>query len=216
MPALALLGLIVIAIGAVLVIKPGTADAAAPAINATVQGLRKWEGLYTYLYRDNRGYFTTGIGNLTNTLEKCLKLPWRVGGELATPGEITRQWNAAQDSASGNYKPQYYENLTTMRISERDAIDLCAFRLRNEFLPALRERFQDFNTFPSTAQQALIDMIYSLGAGGLDKFKTMVQACKVRNFIGASQACNRVGGRPERDEYVRNLFIAAAKVTNVS
>jgi hypothetical protein len=82
--------------------------------------------------------------------------------------------------------------------------------VRLEFLPALRDLYPGFDAFPDSVKVALMDMIYSLGKGGLSKFNTLKVALSRRDFRAASLAARRQGARPERDEENRKLIEAGA------
>jgi GH24 family phage-related lysozyme (muramidase) len=78
------------------------------------------------------------------------------------------------------------------------------------FAESLRLRFAAFDTFPATAQLALLDMIYNVGPSGLfNGFPKLCRAAERREWARCADECRRVGISAERNEDCRNLFLAA-------
>ena len=99
------------------------------------------------------------------------------------------------------------------------ATDLATSRLEKEFLPGLRRLFPGFDAYPQPAQRALVDMIYTLGEGGLArKFPTVVEACRAGRFADAAAHCHRKAHDNEhrkddaRNDATKNLFLDAANL----
>lgn len=185
-------------------------------INAALTDLEKWEGLITWPYLDTKGLVTVGIGNMIPTVDRAFLIPWTTtGGRRATVPEIRAAW-AKLKAAKPAMGSRAYLAITPLRISRSFARELARRRVENEFVPALRQLYPAFDSFPSSAKAALLDMIYSLGKAGLAKYNTLAVALNVRrvngrpDFSAASLAMGRRGARPERDENNRRRMAAAA------
>jgi GH24 family phage-related lysozyme (muramidase) len=176
-----------------------------------VADLLRWEGRTSHMYVDTRGYVTTGIGNMIPSAEAAKKLPWidAKTGKPATPEQIEAAFTAVAGMPKG-MKAGNYASATTLRLPDSTVRQLASDRLKNEFLPALRRMFPDFDSFPESAQKALVDMVYNLGAGGLAKFKNLRAACEAGDWARAATECSRSTSRPERNEWTRQMFLEAA------
>ena len=68
-----------------------------------------------------------------------------------------------------------------------------------------------FYSLPIEAQEALIDMVFNMGAGGLKrKFKAFNAAMANGDYLKTSQECRRARLQPSRNAYVKQLLIKAA------
>ena len=61
---------------------------------------RPLEGLVEHMYVDVKGLVTIGFGNLIDPISYALALPFvrKAGRALATPAEITAEWNLIKDA----------------------------------------------------------------------------------------------------------------------
>jgi len=91
-------------------------------------------------------------------------------------------------------------------------------RIDSEFLPGLNTIFSGWNTFPTPAKRALLDMAYNLGLRGLRglrgirglrKFQTPIGHVGRREWEKAADACARKGIPDGRNEWTKACFRAA-------
>lgn len=61
-------------------------------------------------------------------------------------------------------------------------------------------------------KQALLDMAYNLGVGGLGKFSQLKEAVNRQDWATAAECCNRRTSRAERNDWTREMFLAAAQL----
>lgn len=180
-----------------------------------VADLRRWEGVVPHMYLDQKGLVTTGVGNLLATIEDALALPWERRGQPATREEVEFNYGAVQALPWGMAARRYVFPDGVTLTSE--AIDELLVRRIEGFLDQLHRRMVDFPKFPDPAKRALMDMIFTLGAGGLfgtsklHGFPNLVRACRLMDWRSAADHCHRRAPcREERNAWVRGLFLEAA------
>ncbi len=173
--------------------------------------LRKYEGVVNFMYLDVVGLVTTGVGFLLTDAAAAGPLAFtrRDTGAPATDDEKRADWEAVharpKAELAANYRP-----FTLLDLADA-AIDLELTRRIDGFVKNLQNRFPQFDEFPDTAQIGLLDMVYSLGAGGLFRgFPRFCSAVDQQDW----PACAREGFRgnvsPARNHELQQLFLAAA------
>jgi GH24 family phage-related lysozyme (muramidase) len=178
-----------------------------------VGDLLRWEGRTSHMYRDTRGYVTVGIGNMLRTAEAAMSLPFvdAATGRAATPEQVAEAFATVARMPHGqDYRAGFFAPATSLRLPVATVRQLATERLDREFLPALRRQFAGFDSYPASAQQALVDMVYNLGAGGLSRFRNLHEACESGDWARAAAECSRSSSRPERNEWTRAMFLRAA------
>ena len=151
-----------------------------------------FEGLIPWLYCDVRGLATTGIGNLVASPAACAKHPWRhqADGRAALPGEAETLWAHTTDAYRKDLGAAAYRNISDLRLTKDYIQGLVATRLENDFLPGIRKLCHDFDAWPLPARQAIVDMAYQYGCGGISKFVNMIAACLDRKWEDAADECH--------------------------
>ena len=66
-----------------------------------------------------------------------------------------------------------------------------------------------WNTYAEPAQEALFDMAFNLGLGGLKKFPHMLRAVDAGDWATAAAQCHREGISEERNRATAALFLQA-------
>jgi GH24 family phage-related lysozyme (muramidase) len=172
--------------------------------------LLHWEGDIKHLYVDTRGFVTTGIGQLVKDAPAARELPFidtRTGAP-ATPQQIDQAFASVQQLPKG-HSDSWYAKATDLRLPEETVRALAQSRLTNEFLPGLRRELPHFDSYPPSAQRALIDMAYNLGVGGVGRFHGLRAACEAGDWSQAAAECHRRTCRAERNDWTRGLFLQA-------
>jgi GH24 family phage-related lysozyme (muramidase) len=182
-----------------------------------------WEGVVQYMYLDTEGHVTVGAGNLLKTIEPSKpgdKLAARTHpfqnmdqGRAATPQEITDAFNKVKAMPPRLFYTEYAQR---PKIALTDAYikQLAKERYETEFLPAVKEGFPDFETYPRAARRGILDVTYNVGISVPQKWTKLIAAVKARNWTQAAVECRT---RPQNKEDTRNewrkaLFLYAAKV----
>ncbi len=180
------------------------------AVNGLMQVLPKFEGNIPYMYLDTAGFVTVGIGHMIPNLPWAQQIPFvaRATGAAATAVQIATDFQTVAAALKGQGMP-VYQRITVLSLPEGWAVADAAQRLTNEFLPPLRIQYPDYDTYPQTVQEALLDMIYNLGAGGLAKFLRLKAAVKAQQWQVAAQDCHRMGIQQARNDWTAAQFLAA-------
>jgi GH24 family phage-related lysozyme (muramidase) len=191
------------------------AAASSPSSRELVAELMHMEGNVGHMYLDTKGLVTTGIGNLVKTPEAARKLPWvdTETGKPATPEQIDQAFATVHGMNKG-LKAGEYGGATTLRLSTNVVRDLALGRLDREFLPGLRRQFPHFDSYPAPAQRALVDMIYSMGEGGIARYHNLRAVCEAGDWTAAAGECHRKDGRNSRNAWTSNQFLKAATINS--
>jgi GH24 family phage-related lysozyme (muramidase) len=170
-----------------------------------------FEGLIPWLYCDVRGLTTTGIGNLVASPAACAKHPWRhqADGRAALPGEAETLWAHTTDAYRKDLCPAAYRNISDLRLTKDYIQGLVAVRLETEFIPGIGKLCHDFDAWPLPARQAIVDMAYNLGVGGLAHFHNLIAACQAHDWATAAKECHRSTSREARNAFTSQRFLDA-------
>lgn len=184
----------------------------------------KFEGREPWMYLDRLGIVTTGVGNNITPINLAFGLGWRRKGDdaLATPAEITADWNAVharQDLAGIGGGNIAFQNLTQLRLSP-DAIDtLVRNKLASEELAA-RSFFPGWDDLYADAQLGIMSMAWAMGAGKLAKFPKFVAAVNAGQWADAVQESEM--SNPDNDHFLaqrneanRQLFVNAGNAAHL-
>lgn len=190
-----------------------------------VPSCKRWEAVVPYMYLDEKGLVTVGVGNLLKTEAAALVLPFqnRAAGRLATPGEIRARYQAVKAMNPAMKWTRY--RLTSPEIElDPEEIDKLLLKRIEEFLAGLRRRYQGFDDFPFSAQEGCLDMVFTMGLGieagppkerkGMAGFPTFNGALRSKppNWILASNECHRADARAERNQWTKGKFLEASTV----
>ena len=174
------------------------------------------EGNVPHMYRDTRGYVTTGVGHLLASRAEAEKLPWIDSrtGRAATKAEIDAEFARVGAMPQGMTAGRYRGEGGGLVLPEGTAEQLANQRLDQEFLPGVRRLCPDFDAFPPQVQRALVDMAYNLGVGKLGQFHHLIAACNQHDWETAARESHRKvkadGHGEQRNVWTHDLFMAAA------
>lgn len=156
------------------------------------------EAFVPWMYCDNRGLVTVGIGNLLATADAAADLPFinKVTGLLVSDDTKRSAWDAVRRAYQKDHAAGAYQSCSALRLGSNVALELMNKRLDSEFLPVLYRLFHTFDQWPQAAQRASMDMIYSLGTGrGISEFVNWIAAGQRGDFATMAQECVRSSGR---------------------
>ncbi|MGD0869081.1 MAG: hypothetical protein ABSB88_05990 [Bryobacteraceae bacterium] len=171
--------------------------------------LRQHEGVIPHLYLDTLGLVTCGVGHMVPSPDQMAGIAMVCGSEVATLAQKEAEF-AHVKSLEASKLPAYYAQRTTLRMTP-EAIDALQESDVESFRAALCHFLPGFTEFPEPAQEALLDMAFQLGAGGLvSKFPHLIAAVKARDWNGCAANCHRAGIQEWRNEATVKLFQQAA------
>jgi GH24 family phage-related lysozyme (muramidase) len=177
------------------------------------------EGMKSYIYLDTAGFMTVGVGHMIGKpaapSADAWKFEWRdtTTDKLQNePKEIGKEFERLSRL---NYGPAItahsFAKAATLKLDETQIKRLLEADI-NDFLAQLRRKFPTFDSFPETAQLALLDMAFNLGTTKfLGTYPTLINAVlqEKPNWEVAAAQCHRRGPSEERNEHVRDWFLAA-------
>lgn len=179
-----------------------------------IEVLIKYEDNIPHMYLDTEGLVTIGIGHVIRTVQDAYKLRF-VGedGKKASQEQIEADFDSIKKQPKGHYA-RNYKRFTKLHLGKEEILVLVNADI-SEFYRLLNVNYPGFSTFPSEAKYALFDMGFNLGANGLKvKFPKMNKAVYKKDWITAAKESHRKSPvAEERNNYVKDLFEAAAKST---
>ena len=172
--------------------------------------LRKHEGVIPYLYLDTLGLVTCAVGHMVPTAEAMAGIEMvQPSGEAVSLADRQAEWEHVKSLEPAKL-PAYYEQRTTLRMTP-EAIDGLQCSDVAEFEAELCRLLPGFGQFPEPAQEALLDMAFELGGGGLmHKFPHLILAVKARDWNACAANCHRAGIQEWRNTDTADLFKQAA------
>jgi GH24 family phage-related lysozyme (muramidase) len=170
--------------------------------------LKQFEGYVSYMYRCTGGEVTIGAGHAIPAAADAGKLKWSIAGTSATPEQAQSDF-AKIAAAPIGWVASGYENLTQCRMSADD-IDALLLADVALFETKLAAALPGWASHPEPAQEALFDMGYNLGVGGLLKFHQLLAAVDAGQWTTAAAQCHRMGIGDARNRETANLFLQAA------
>jgi GH24 family phage-related lysozyme (muramidase) len=174
---------------------------------SVIARLKGFEGCLPYMYRCTGGEVTIGAGHAIPAAADAGKLSWSIGGAPATPEQAQSDF-AKIAAAPVGWVAGGYENLTRCRMSADD-IDALLLADVALFEARLAAALPKWASYPEPAQEALFDMGYNLGVGGLLKFHQLLAAVDAGQWTTAAAQCHRMGIGDARNKETSNLFLQA-------
>lgn len=163
--------------------------------------LKKFEGSTSYMYRCTGGEVTIGVGHAILDAARAQALLWDgAPASDAIAAEFSRIAAAEKGLPAARY-----ENLTQVRLSA-DNIEKLLQADIDAFAASLAAQLPAWTGYPEPAQQALFDMAYNLGIGGLLKFRKLLAACAAGDWAAAATQCRRNGIGDGRNSETIALF----------
>jgi GH24 family phage-related lysozyme (muramidase) len=170
---------------------------------AVTARLKKFEGEIPYLYRCTGGEVTIGIGHAILSEDLAAQLDWSI-----KPIDPTTEWRKVAAAEKG-HPATFYEPLTACRMTDAAIQALLATDIPI-YSSQLDHVAPGWQKYPENAQQALFDMVYNLGAGGLSKYPKMLAAAAAGDWSTAAAESHRNGIPDARNQEIRDLFQSCA------
>jgi len=172
------------------------------------------EGVLPFMYLDSKGYVTTGMGNLIDSPEAAMALPWHTSsGARASNAEIREAWERVKlrsdlaPTGGGSFA-----GVTSLRLSERDINETVKAKLE-EIERDLLGAYPTLDNWPADAQMGVLSMAWAMGAGFPKRFPKFSHAVNalLPDFELAAVESRMVDPIP-RNAVNRTLFENAAYV----
>jgi len=171
------------------------------------------EGACAFMYLDQIGLVTTGIGNLADPAALALAMPWRNrDGSPARPSEIKACW----DLVKSRYDMRFGGGVAYGKLPgndlrlDRDGVALVVRWRLEENEVRLASRFPAFPEWPADAQLGVHLMAWALGPSF--RFPEFTRDALAGDWQAASGACHIRNAMPSRNDVQRLCFMNAARV----
>ncbi len=174
---------------------------------SVIARLKEFEGCINYMYKCTGGEVTIGIGHALQTAADAANLSWQISGAAAGSDQVQSDYAAVAATPKGQVATAY-AHLTQCRMGADDVENLVAADVQS-FEAQLAAALPNWNSYPDPAQQALFDMAFNLGLGGLKKFPTLLHAVNSGDWATAAAQCHRMGIGEARNQATAALFLQA-------
>ena len=181
---------------------------------AVIARLKKFEGRLSYMYVCTGGEVTIGVGHAIQSSREASKLTWEMGGAAATPAQAAADFGRVAAAPSGMLASAYAE-LTQCRMSD-GCIEALVEADVQAFEAQLAAMLPKWNSYPAPVQEALFDMAFNLGLGGLKKFPRMLQSIDAGDWNTAAAQSHRQGIGEGRNQEIAALFQSASAAPRTS
>jgi GH24 family phage-related lysozyme (muramidase) len=166
--------------------------------------LRMFEGSVPHMYRCTGGEVTIGIGHAIHAAADAVPLGWHIDGQPAPANQVTADFGKVAAAPMGKYA-FFYASLTRCRLDDDSVNQLVAEDIA-KFETQLAHKLPRWSSYPEPVQQAVFDMAFNLGIGGLEKFPKMLAAVNAGDWETAAQECTRQGIGAARNQATAALF----------
>lgn len=201
--------------------------------NEIIERIKKDEGSSPYMYRDSEGNVTVGVGRMLPTSREAKNLQFykansagKYGDDtvgLATGFETEQAYQKILKQPYGKkygkifFSPYRNKDLFNYGLKEDDINSMLREDL-NRSVRELRHKFPDFDTYPSQARRALLDMQFNMGDNNFQEeiyknnerkpgWPKLIKAVENRDWEGAAKESKRGKIQESRNHYVYDLFM---------
>lgn len=171
----------------------------------------KFEGSVSHMYLDTVGKVTVGVGFMIPNKTEAAKYPFvkRAGSGKATKAEIETDYTTVSSKSKGKVA-SWYKQFTQLDLP-KSAIDKKLGDVLKQMEKGCQGIYSNFNSLPDPVKEALIDIAYNTGVGGLKKFVKMKAAIDKKDYTTAASESKRPQVSAARNKYVYDLFMKAAR-----
>ena len=166
--------------------------------------LEKFEGRVPHMYRCTGGEVTVGIGHAIPGAAEAAQLQWEIAGQAASASQAQSDFGNVAAAPKGMLAANYAA-LTQCRLSDEHIRSLVKADVQN-FETRLAASFPKWISYPQPVQEALFDMAFNLGIGGLKKFVKLLGAVDAGDWETAAQESQRQGIAQARNNATADLF----------
>lgn len=185
---------------------------AAPTFDEIKLFVAPFEGNISHMYLDTEGYVTVGIGNMLPNAAAAVLLRFtnRTTKNDATEAEIKADFESVAKQAKAQSALKYKE-FTKLDMPDVEVNRLFQSRIA-EFQKQLRKLYPKYDEYPASAQLAMLDMAFNMGAGGLKtKWPKLNKSIDALSWADAAEQCERPGANAVRNSGTKALFMQAAE-----
>ncbi len=174
--------------------------------------ITEFEGAIPWMYRDNAGTVTVGVGMTLANVTAAGQLPFRVDGHEADRAEIGAEFARITALPMGRAALFYRRpGAPELGVAEMEQL---AKQTLTQLKDELAEKVEGFAAMPEDARAVLLDMAYSLGVPELlERHARMLRAAQAGEWGHAAGASFRHGAGAARNAWTRETFLACTTGT---
>lgn len=175
----------------------------------------QFEGTFEHMYLDTEGYVTVAVGNKLESAADAQQLDFvvRHTRQKASAAQIAADFEAVSNQPKGLLASKYAAHTKLMLQSA--VMDALFDRRIRAFESDLRRIYRGYDGFPYEVRLALLDLAYNLGSYALEhrwpSLNADIASC---NWARAAGSCHRRGVPEDRNEWTKQQFESAARVTS--
>ncbi len=184
-----------------------------------VHSAEEFESFVTHMYLDLVGQVTIGIGHGILSAAAAGLIPFKkADGSRASANEIAAEFAKLHGMAAGQRDApkaaSSFEGITALRIDEETIYDLAADDIRAKEKD-IKRHFTDYDSYPQSVKEALLDMVFSMGMGKLLRsYPSFCAAVRKHDWKAAADQSNRKQVQTKRNIAVKEkLSSAGGKAT---
>lgn len=186
--------------------------------------IKQFEGEVGWMYLDTHDpqLVTVGAGNMLPNIQAARALPFidPRTNVVARPEVIDSAFNAVLAMRGAKHPAAHYVQRLNLQLKPEKIRELAIERAKNDFIPKIKKLYPRFDDFPVEAREAIFDIAYNGGVGrpestsggklkkasGLYKFTHLKAAIDAGDWMLAARVSHRKSSRPERNQFVFDLF----------
>jgi GH24 family phage-related lysozyme (muramidase) len=173
--------------------------------------IRFWEGTVRWMYLDEPGLVTVGVGQMLPNVNAAQLLPFLIGGQTATAEQIAADYERVKAMRPAQLPPFYCcSSAVTLADGE---INLLLLRTVKAIDLELEHAFVRYAQWPTGVKLATIDMVYNLGLSGFREYTHLNAALEIQDWTRAAKECGRnvhLASFAARNYWTRTQFMNAA------
>lgn len=190
------------------------------AMAGKVHSAEEFESFVPHMYLDVVGQVTVGIGHGILSASAASAIAFKkANGAAASSSEITAEFEKLRGMAAAQReKPKparSFEGLTTLRVDEATIYDLAADDIRGKEKD-IKRHFPDYDTYPQSVKEAMLDMVFSMGIGKLLRsYPSFCAAVRKHDWKSAAEHSNRKQVQTRRNLTVKEKLSSAVSKARV-
>jgi len=190
-------------------------------VASKVHAFEEFESYVPYMYLDVSGQVTVGIGHGVLSAEAAGQLPFvTADGRPASREAIAEAYKKVHALRSAQREKArtagYFSGITGLVLGEADI-----YRLAQQDIAAherlLRGKFADYDRYPAAVQEALLDMVFSMGINKLmTGYPKFVAAVRARDWAAAAANSGRRQVQLSRNLAIENRLRGAVRAGDLA
>lgn len=158
---------------------------------AFVSFSRRFEGYVSWMYLDQLGLVTVGLGNLIDSVSaaQALRWVWRQDGKPATTAQVDDEWKRVKSLQGMRMKGGGAFAEVTFLEATPESVDALIEAKLTEAERVIRVHMPAYDSWPADAQLAALSMAWAVGPDFALKFPRFTAAANAGDWRTAADEC---------------------------